>query len=101
MSAKTCNETHGGSSEKRRMPSREELEKLAGVDIRKIDISQLKDLEEVHIDRNLPKRDRMADYIRQIGNPYCYRSHGIAVKISFAGKRTLEDCLCSCLPLDE
>ncbi|MCD8398806.1 MAG: hypothetical protein LUD12_16810 [Lachnospiraceae bacterium] len=101
MSAKTFNETNGCSSDKRRMPSREELGKLAGVDIRKIDISQLKDLEKVHIDRNLPKRERMADYIRQIGNPYCYRSHGIAVKISFVGKRTLEDCLCSCLPLDE
>ena len=37
------------------------------------------------------------DYIRQIKNPYCYLSNGVIVKISFAGRDTLEECLSRCI----
>ena len=43
--------------------------------------------------------EQIADYIRQIKNPYCYISHGVAVKISFTGKCTLEESLNRCISL--
>ena len=42
-------------------------------------------------------RERLEDYIRQIKNPYCYLSNGVIVKISFAGRDTLEECLSRCI----
>ena len=55
--------------------------------------TELVDTENVVINRDLPVEQRIADYIRQIKNPYCYRSHGVVVRISFAGKKPFEDCL--------
>ena len=69
------------------------LRELASVDIRTIDQEELVDMENVKIDPELPVQERVMDYIRQIKNPYCYRSHGVIVKISFAGTRKLEECL--------
>ena len=54
-------------------------------------------ISDVVIDQELPVSDRVASYIRQIGNPYCYKSHGVVVKINFAGERHLEDCIQNCM----
>lgn len=58
------------------MPTKEELRRMAEIDVREVDPNSLKNLEDVQIDTSLPRRERAADYIRQIGNPYCYISHG-------------------------
>ena len=73
------------------------LRELASVDIRTIDQEELVDMENVKIDPELPVQERVMDYIRQIKNPYCYRSHGVIVKISFAGTRKLEEFLGDCV----
>ena len=73
------------------------LKKLASVDIRTIDRVELVVMENVKIDPVLPVQERLEDYIWQIKNPYCYRSHGVIVKISFAGTRKLEECLGDCV----
>ena len=78
----------------------EEKKELASVDIRAIDSEELVDMENVKINPELPVRERVTDYIRQIKNPYCYRSHGVIVKISFAGKRKLEECLGDCVSME-
>ena len=57
------------------------------------DTSELVDIETVHVREDLPVRERVKDYIRQIKNPYCYRSHGIVVRISFAGKKSFDEYL--------
>lgn len=80
--------------------TQEELKRMADVDIREVDDSTLVDIETVKINEKLPKKERTMDYIRQIGNPYCYRSHGVTVKISFTGDKNLTDCLASVLSLD-
>lgn len=64
--------------------TREALEQMKAVDIRKVDPETLRDIRDVHINTALPKRERMLDFIRQIGNPYCYRHGKYVVKISFA-----------------
>lgn len=71
-----------------------DLDQMKNVDIHTIDRDSLVDINEVHIDKNLPPAQRMADFIRQIGNPYCYRCGKIVVKVTFADTdTTLEDCL--------
>lgn len=75
----------------------EQLKKMAQVDIRTVDPDELVEIEDVKISGDLSQEDRVLDYIRQIKNPYCYLYHGIIVKVSFAGKRRMEDCLKDCL----
>ena len=76
------------------LPTPEEMQEMAEIDIRTVDTSSLVDIEQVQIQTEL-----IADYIRQIKNPYCYISHGVAVKISFTGKCTLEESLSRCISL--
>ncbi len=64
--------------------TREALEQMKAVDIRKVDPETLRDIRDVHINTALPKRERMLDFIQQIGNPYCYRHGKYVVKVSFA-----------------
>ena len=74
----------------RKMPTIEELQEMAAVDT-------LVDLDDVEIHTELPLEERIADYIRQVKNPYCHISNGMIVKISFAGQDTLEACLSRCI----
>lgn len=75
----------------------EKLKEMSEVDVRTVDRDTLVDVEDVYIQTELPKEERIADYIRQIKNPYCYLSNGVIVKISFVGKETLEQCLSRCI----
>ena len=73
---------------------------MAKVDVRTVNADDLVDIADVHIDKELPVKDRLADYITQIKNPYCYKSHGVIVKISFAGTRKLEECIGACVAME-
>ncbi len=55
-----------------------DLEKL-----KKIDIDELVDIRDVKINMNLPKEERMLDYIKQIKNPYCYKYNKYKIIITF------------------
>lgn len=52
-----------------------DIEKMQSVNPETVDRSALKDIRDVHVNTELPKKERILDFIRQIGNPYCYR-HG-------------------------
>ncbi|MCD7761760.1 MAG: hypothetical protein LUG99_11015 [Lachnospiraceae bacterium] len=71
----------------------EELRRMREVDIRTVDRDSLTDIAEVKINTELPQEERVLDFIRQIGNPYCYISNGMVVKVSFSGKKSMEDCM--------
>lgn len=74
--------------------TQEELESMKNVDIRTVNPATLRDIRDVKINTALPKAQRIQDYIRQIGNPYCYRHGKYVVKISFADTNvTLEERL--------
>jgi hypothetical protein len=75
------------------MPNLEKLQKMREIDIREVDKNSLVDIQDVKIHTELSDRERMVDFIKQIGNPYCYVCNGIVVKIKFAGKKSLEECL--------
>lgn len=52
-------------------------------DIRNIDRSKLRNLEQVRIDVSLPCEQRVANYVEQIGDPYCYLDGDVVVSLGF------------------
>lgn len=73
-----------------------DLKKMQSVNPETVDRSALKDIREVHVNTELPKKERILDFIRQIGNPYCYRHGDYVVKVGFADTDvTLEDRMLS------
>ena len=74
----------------------EELKAMQEVDVRTVDPATLKDIRDVHVNTDLPKAERMLDFIRQIGNLYCFRHGKYVVKVSFSDTDvTLEQRLLS------
>ena len=72
----------------------EQIKAMQEVDVRTVDRSTLRDIRDVTVNTDLPKQERILDFMRQIGNPYCYRHGKYVVKISFTDTDvTLEDRL--------
>lgn len=71
-----------------------DLENMKSVDIRTIDPDSLVNIEDAKINTDLPKQERILDYIKQIKNPYCFKCGKVIVKVSFSNTEvTLEDRL--------
>ena len=74
----------------------EQLKAMQAVGVRTVDRSTLRDIRDVKVNTDLPKQERILDFMRQIGNPYCYRHGKYVVKVSFTETDvTLEDILLS------
>ena len=64
----------------------------------KQDLSELVDIRDVVIDKTLPKEARIASYLEQIKNPYCFRVGNVKVNVSYANtEKTLDDNVISLL----
>lgn len=71
-----------------------DINRMRNIDVRTVERDSLADISKIHIDTKMPREQRIADFIRQIGNPYCYRCGKVVVKVSFADTgATLEDRL--------
>ncbi len=46
--------------------------------------AKLCDINDVVIDTSKPCKQRIREYVRQIGNPYCYRDGDVVVEIEYA-----------------
>lgn len=78
--------------------TREQIVAMQNVDVRSVDPATLRDIRDVTVNTDLPKRERILDFVRQIGNPYCYRHGKYVVKVSFTDTDvTLEDRMLSYL----
>jgi len=54
----------------------------------------LVDIRTVSVDRNLPREARIAEFIRQIKNPYRFKCGKFTITAKYADSGlTLEDCL--------
>lgn len=54
----------------------------------------LADIRDVSVDQSLPKEERIAEFLRQIKNPYCFRCGKFTVRAQFSSNgMSLEDCL--------
>ena len=56
---------------------------------------ELRDIKNVCIDVEMPTEERIRSFIKQIGNPYCYKYNNTIVQIKFSGEEKLEDKLLS------
>ncbi len=56
---------------------------MKNVDITKVNPGDLVDIRDVQINGNLKRDNQLADFIRQIKNPYCYRYGEYIIKIGF------------------
>lgn len=75
-----------------------DLDSLKAVDVRTVDKSKLVDLNTVHIDESQPVPLRVASFVEQIGNPYCFRVGDVAVKVKYRAdgptfQQNMEDIL--------
>lgn len=61
----------------------ERLEQLRAVDVRSIDKNDLIDLNKVTIDETKPVPERVAEFMRQIRNPYCFRIGDVVIKVVY------------------
>lgn len=56
----------------------------------------LKDIRDIEIDTTKPCDERIKQYIKQTGNPYCYLDDGVVVEIGYADTQvSLHDRLLS------
>lgn len=70
------------------------LYNMSQVEIDRVDPSTLSDIDTITINQKLPHEDKILSFIRQIGNPYCFISGGIPVRVRFAGEgKTLSHSL--------
>ena len=54
----------------------------------------LVDIRDVSVDKSLTREERVAEFLRQIGNPYCFRCGKFTVRAQFSENGvSLEDCL--------
>lgn len=71
-----------------------DFEQMKNVDVKTVDRESLVDISGIHVNSQMPREQRLADFVSQIGNPYCYRCGKVVVKVSFADTNaTLEDRL--------
>ena len=62
----------------------EEYRKYLETDFDDVDVNELKDIRKVRIDRSQTKEKWIAQYLKQVGNPYMVRVGNVKVKIRFA-----------------
>ena len=55
---------------------------------------RLADIRDVSVNKDLPREERIAEFVRQIRDPYHFKCGGFVVRASFSqGGATLEECL--------
>ena len=58
------------------------------------DRDELVDIRDVSVNKDLPKEERLADFVKQIKNPYRFRCGDFVINAFFAsGGITIEECL--------
>ena len=61
---------------------------------KEINTAGLVDIRDISVDKNLPKQERIAEYIRQIKDPYHFKCGKFFVTVRFnENGPSLEDCL--------
>ena len=52
------------------------------------------DINDISVNKDLPKPERIKEYIRQIKNPYCFKCGNFVVTAKYSDKGlSIEDCL--------
>jgi len=68
------------------MMNSQELFEMSQVDIVNIDRSTIADINSITINQGLPHKEKILSYIAQMGNPYCFLSGDIPVRMRFVAE---------------
>lgn len=68
-----------------------DFEVLKKVDVRTVNPDTLVDINEIVINKELPKEERLLDFIRQIRNPYCFKCGEMIVKTVFMDQDSVSE----------
>ena len=61
-------------------------------------VEALADIRDVHVNKSLPKEQRISEFIRQIKNPYLFKCGQFTVHVGFtANGISLEECIAGLL----
>ena len=61
------------------------LEELKSVNIRTVKPEDVADIQQIKIDDTLSQQEMRKEFIRQVGNPYCFRVGKVIVKSAYSG----------------
>lgn len=63
--------------------TKQELKVMKDVDVKTVDPDMLVDIRDVKVNMDLPKNERILDFMKQIKNPYCFKCDDIIIKVTF------------------
>ena len=61
------------------------LDHMNSVDIRPVKPEDVADIQQIKIDAALTQQEMRKEFIRQVGNPYCFRVGKVIVKAAYSG----------------
>ena len=71
-----------------------ELKAMQSVNPLTVSADELVDINDVKVSKDLPKQERIAEFIKQIKNPYCFKCGNFIVKARYTDNGlTMKDCL--------
>jgi len=74
------------------------LETMQEVNPVLVSAEELVDINNVKVNKELSKAERIAEFIKQIKNPYCFKCGDFTIKTKFSDNGlSMEDCLQSLL----
>ena len=76
---------------------RDALDRMSKMSFAEIDPAELADLTEIELDDSQSVEERVLSLLRHTRNPYFFRYNGAVIKMSFAEKQTLEECITNCM----
>lgn len=70
------------------------LTAMRNTDLLSVSADALVDINDVSVNRDLTKKERIKEFIEQIKNPYCFKCGDFIVKARYADNGlSMEDCL--------
>ncbi len=71
-----------------------EIKAMQSVNPLTVSADELVDINDVKVSKDLPKQERIAEFIKQIKNPYCFKCGNFIVKARYTDNGlSMEDCL--------
>lgn len=71
-----------------------ELKTMQNVDPLTVTVDNLVDINDITVNKELSKAERIAEFIKQIKNPYCFKCGNFIVKARYTDNGlSMEDCL--------
>ena len=76
----------------------EKINKNKDIELNEIDRTEIDDIRNIKINKNLPVQERIVDFLKKVKNPYVFKVDGHLVRIEFTENvKTAEGCLTNVL----